>query len=391
MLMITVITLILVLTFCILPTLICMTVGICLYYCLREDPIPLSVLLRYLLSPDDDLTDYPSSYAIAQRPVIASKLIVRRVLAIEKDPIKEEDENSQKEKNNQYPRRHPHPIKLWTDSSCIHFSEPVTIVDKDTASMDENNNDHYNHHSMNHLGGETLDDIHGSTGGGSSNTTILPHYQRSDDYYHTPPNRSIRSLQSSMAQHLPNPMEPSTLIDDDGNAGISNSHSNATPMPYPPAVDIESGIHVNDTTVGGAQDVDETGLLHDEKICIPCHREEGQPDVKVSSSSEELLRVGTEPPPPPLLCAETTTGVAEDLDASSSVGADYFGIHAEVRDRGTTCDICLLEYEVGDTVAWSPNMACSHAFHRYVVVCRFRGFAYVSITDARQNMHGCGK
>lgn len=31
--------------------------------------------------------------------------------------------------------------------------------------------------------------------------------------------------------------------------------------------------------------------------------------------------------------------------------------------RGAACDICLLEYEPNDIVAWSRNPACSHAFH----------------------------
>lgn len=31
--------------------------------------------------------------------------------------------------------------------------------------------------------------------------------------------------------------------------------------------------------------------------------------------------------------------------------------------REAACDICLLEYEPGDVVAWSHNPACSHAYH----------------------------
>ena len=36
---------------------------------------------------------------------------------------------------------------------------------------------------------------------------------------------------------------------------------------------------------------------------------------------------------------------------------------SSVRDRGTVCDICLLEFETGEAVAWSPNPACNHAYH----------------------------
>ena len=31
--------------------------------------------------------------------------------------------------------------------------------------------------------------------------------------------------------------------------------------------------------------------------------------------------------------------------------------------REAACDICLLEYEPGDVVAWSHNPACSHGYH----------------------------
>ncbi|GAX19219.1 hypothetical protein FisN_4Lh196 [Fistulifera solaris] len=31
--------------------------------------------------------------------------------------------------------------------------------------------------------------------------------------------------------------------------------------------------------------------------------------------------------------------------------------------REAACDICLLEYEPGDVVAWSHNLACNHAYH----------------------------
>eukprot|EP00751_Fragilariopsis_kerguelensis_P029903 CAMPEP_0170928984 /NCGR_PEP_ID=MMETSP0735-20130129/14550_1 /TAXON_ID=186038 /ORGANISM="Fragilariopsis kerguelensis, Strain L26-C5" /LENGTH=136 /DNA_ID=CAMNT_0011330051 /DNA_START=189 /DNA_END=599 /DNA_ORIENTATION=- len=46
--------------------------------------------------------------------------------------------------------------------------------------------------------------------------------------------------------------------------------------------------------------------------------------------------------------------------------ADYscFDVEGDIRDRGTTCDICILEFEVGDKVAWSPNLDCIHTFHK---------------------------
>jgi len=37
--------------------------------------------------------------------------------------------------------------------------------------------------------------------------------------------------------------------------------------------------------------------------------------------------------------------------------------NSSVRDRGAVCDICLLEFETGEAVAWSPNPACNHCYH----------------------------
>lgn len=48
----------------------------------------------------------------------------------------------------------------------------------------------------------------------------------------------------------------------------------------------------------------------------------------------------------------------------------YNGLQPQEQDYAhpTTCDICLLEYEAGDEVAWSPNEECVHAFHRECIV-----------------------
>ena len=50
--------------------------------------------------------------------------------------------------------------------------------------------------------------------------------------------------------------------------------------------------------------------------------------------------------------------------ASSSfhVHDSFFG------ERGTMCDICLLDYNVGDVVAWSRNPKCTHAYHIECIV-----------------------
>jgi hypothetical protein len=59
----------------------------------------------------------------------------------------------------------------------------------------------------------------------------------------------------------------------------------------------------------------------------------------------------------------TTNTVAEQLDEAAEKTGDYFGI-AESRERGAACDICLLNFEIDEEIAWSPNGACTHSFHK---------------------------
>ena len=311
MVLVTVIMLIMVITFCIFPTLLCMMLGICLYYCLREDPIPLSVLLRYMLSPDaDDHPEYPNSYALAQRPVIASKLIVRRVLKIE--DITSNDEKLTKDED--YPRRHPLPIKLRTDHKCLHFSEPVTIEENESSGANSNI-------------GDTQED------GLVSSNTRIPHYQRTEEEPFHPT--------TSLVGGVPNPMNMEAA-NNDGDAGSNDGG------------DVELGIIKRTFAVTG----EDIAMLQEEEIIL-CE------DSKDFSNGREALEselensvFGKE-----MIPSNPAAGTSRE-DIESGAEADYFGIHADVRDRGTTCDICLLEYQVGETVAWSPNVECSHAFHR---------------------------
>jgi hypothetical protein len=241
-----------------------MTIGICIYYCLMEDPIPLSVLLRYMFSPEDpeDTAEYPNIYNLTQqRPVIQSKLIIRRVLQI--DDIVDDDTK----KELLYPRRHPFPIQVSTDHKCLHFSEPLVTIEE---NEDGNNT-------------ATAD-----KGGGNNNSSSPP------------PQRPIESL--------PHYQRPYTITDEEEQASSS--------------LPTRQQQRVADN--------------HD-------HNVENPPDTTRTNGPEQLRAI--------------------DDDNHEVDDDDYFGIHHDTRDRGTACDICLLDYQVGDDVAWSPNLDCSHAFH----------------------------
>jgi hypothetical protein len=54
---------------------------------------------------------------------------------------------------------------------------------------------------------------------------------------------------------------------------------------------------------------------------------------------------------------------AEEQPADEPADDPANDTDSSVRDRGTVCDICLLEFETGEAVAWSPNPACNHAYH----------------------------
>ena len=114
MVIFTIITLLLVITFCVFPTLICMTIGVCIYYCMIDDPIPLSVLLQYMLSSDPDENPFPDHHSGTQsRSSMQAKLIVRKVLKTEDiEPNDEDggggDDGEEEEDEERLSRRLPH-------------------------------------------------------------------------------------------------------------------------------------------------------------------------------------------------------------------------------------------------------------------------------------------
>jgi len=286
-LVITLASLLLILTFCVMPTMICMAIGICVYYCFAEEPVSLSLLLRRVFTGEEMenhfVPDYVEHSTYIYRETLRSFLIVRRLLRVEKISssflkqdvdgndndaggdngdihkindtktklhIVAESEEIAKECeinngglfHNLYSRHHPFPIQIRTESKLFNFSEPLTVDD----------------------------------------------------------DRNMTKAAVSLADTIENNATSVTISN-------TSTHGDAAPK----CLDRS---HTNSTNNGI----------------------EGNPnkdEIQISNHEEE------------------------DEGHSCSLDED-------VRDRGTMCDICLLEFEVDHEVAWSLNLNCSHTFHK---------------------------
>lgn len=233
------------------------------------------VLLRYVLPPDVEETTYPNFYSLSQqRPVIQSKLIIRRVLKI--DEFLEGAETT-----NEYSRKHPFPIKISTEHKCLYFSEPI-LMEESTAEDDD----------------ETKETVH---------KTLPP-----EPIFHQDQQPEL----------------------DEPQVGVSMIDASTT------------GLETTETTPETAPEHEDGELVDDSG--------DGDNFVEKEKSRNESGNVDE----------ESNERDSPDINVDTT---DYFGA-SEIGDRGTTCDICLLEFQVGEDIAWSPNLECSHAFHKDCVL-----------------------
>ena len=329
MVIFTIITLVMLVLFCIFPILLCMMFGICIYYCLMEDPIPFPVLLRYMLSPDaEDATYYPNLYPLTQqRPVIQSKLIIRKLLRVEGTTASSDDDGGE------YPRKHPFPIQVTTNHKCLHFSEPLLFLPEEEEKDDDK----------------------------QTNPVYIPHHLLPAEPASNTPDQAAAI-----------PSEQMTRVDNSDDNGvemvdieIGNDSSEETPPAVSPSSDDEEGDDVREEEIvipiGDA--VDETDMDHAaEQIII------GPDDPNNNNVVAEDDQGSVEDPEKQLQqTTDSEKGVQPVTTTTTIDKADYFGV-SEWSDRGTACDICLLEYQVGDAVAWSPNLECSHSYHKDCVL-----------------------
>ena len=366
-LVLSIIGVIVVLIFCVFPTLLFMGLVICAYYCMSSEPVPLSVLLRELFAGEDPNRRTNPSFpngtgngivdpekARADRMLYRTQLIVRRLLKVEKVPLScsrahplaprgssGSDENNSKgdikvidhRSNTPKPkigadsddksiddelkswidkvhiRKYNAPIEIWTDHRILHFSAPLE------APIEDSNGDEGGRKKQLKLANETR-----SLSGGDIEAPFVAHYQRSSEI----------ELSSGHLRESSPPMTPGNLF---------SSEHDRTPSERNIHLDDYSGSCQSDSHVCRSTDKP-TGTI----LPLGENSDAGSITDQIDATSEKSESTNT----PPI----------------SSPQKDYFGIEDDERDPGTSCDICILEFEVGDEIAWSPNLQCSHAFRK---------------------------
>lgn len=373
-----------VIAFCIFPTFLLAIMVVCVYYCLTEDPIPLSVLLRYLLSVDDDEHGHPDHYTMAQnRPVVQKKLIVRQVLEV----LDKTDETQESEEP---PRGHPFPITIVTEKKVLKYSAPLVFKDEEASNANENGGvppppishafrpapppppvdeevgiqltpqpspqSPSMHEARDAVGvenGDRSDEDAKDESGGAALNLELPSGSNDDgdgDEVH-----STNSIQDHHKIDSLDKMEDGTEIDG-GNLG-DDEMDDPGKLPATDASLEDAPVTIGSNDDDENDDVDTVG--------DPDDHDEENPSVPPDDPPPLTTSMDTPPPiaeePQPVQEQEQVE--EEEKEVREVIHDDYFGIN-EQQDRGTTCDICLLEFEVDDMVAWSPNTECSHCFHK---------------------------
>jgi hypothetical protein len=278
-----------------------------------------------------------------QRPVIQSKLIIRRVLQI--DDI---DDTGEKE----YPRRHPFPIQVSTEHKCSHFSEPLVI---------EENED--NENATTGKGGDT------SAVGESSPRPMESHsHHQRRSMTTTPQLQQTEEEEDEEEQESSSHAIQQRADDEDNDHDVENQRNTTNGQEQEQELretysSVETSTEDSPAEVGNVIVLTAGNATNDfaaetdnpSHVVVPITELEDDNDNDDDDTGNERT---TEYPP-----LNLNTATIED-DGSTT---DYFGIH-DTRDRGTACNICLLDYQVGDAVAWSPNLDCIHTFHKDCVL-----------------------
>lgn len=291
-----------------------------------------------------------SDRARANRELLQSRLIVRRLLRVEDlscsstkkddgviDGGSDEDvqERLQAEPKSKtvakeggtnhgglfhahYSRRHPFPFHITTERKSFHFSEPLKANVKGDSDVKKNESA----------------DTEQETGSGVDLEIGVHAYrtQSSDDGDNDFDSLYINNLQRaaenqigsrSLRQTIPSTHTETQLERDENESNRRETSTSGTST-------IET-VNISGTRSNMSSNRDTADSVNSNNI----------KDKDDNYPSTEKISIGHGP----------------------EESGYYCGLDEDVRDRGTMCDICLLEFEVGDEVAWSPNLSCSHTFH----------------------------
>lgn len=284
-------------------------------------------------------------HTFVSRKSIASKLIVRRVLKItlrNGDNINNSnvDSDSDNKKRNTvdgavYPRNHPFPIRLSTLYATLYFSQPIE------GGGDDEDGDKRDDDNTHDIGDENDHGINVVSTVASMQTNNIPHDQLSfdqeatDDQLHQ--QRQLTVVTTSIIAARYNK-------EDEGGNNIGYT--------------LESFEGIRDGCV--VEDCDEN-IVHS---CVAAGFDEDINDLAKMDSSPPNMNPTDITIPSSREEQKTIIDSDNQKKVASSLETDYFGIDGDCRDKGSSCGICLLSFEVRDVVAFSPNSDCSHHFHK---------------------------
>lgn len=345
--LLTIVGILVILVFCVFPTVLLISLVLCVNYCAGNEPLPLWHLLRYILQGEDpDLSPTPEK-ARANRALYRPKLIVRKLLHIEDRDENDATPSTIDDNNNNNTCKNdngdnvlviyqnkisksPHsktiqrmtklPIEVRTDHTSLSFSAPLeeSPKDSDEDKIADKKNGSANENATIDIPSGDAEDANGNGHSSSIDDNgfgSVPHSPR-DAPTNMPTSEDDRNSRSQESQN-------SSGDDDSIHRGAISTN--------------EDGIELTSITpVTESEDCGDVCETDGENIC-----------TQNCACSVQIKGCSIPYPGETVSSEEILCGIVDDT-----------------QDRDITCDICMLEFRVGDEIAWSPNVNCDHAFHK---------------------------